>query len=177
MEKSVRDLEHDLALCEKATQGPWVIESKGNTVKSLSIPGVCHGMKPHANDAEFIAAAREALPYWLGEVKRLRELTDALGDEALGANAARLALSKILAVPCSEWPEYINDAAYILKDAIERVNCIIQSTVAKAAGERWRAMERVVEAARAYTCNPGNRLDHYHRLCAAVAAYEMEVVK
>ena len=51
----------------------------------------------------------------------------------------------------------------------------IQSPAAKAAGERMRAMERVVEAARAYTCNPGNRLDHYHRLCAAVAAYEMEV--
>ena len=53
----------------------------------------------------------------------------------------------------------------------------IQSPAAKAAGERMRAMERVVEAARAYTCNPGNRLDHYHRLCAAVAAYEMEVAK
>jgi len=53
----------------------------------------------------------------------------------------------------------------------------IQSPAAKAAGERVRAMERVVEAARAYTCNPGNRLDHYHKLCAAVTAYEMEVAK
>lgn len=108
MEKSARDLEQDLALCEKATKGPWVAcetddgheivmgdflleaEELGKLGRAShheiqyehmcfyddeldeNNPGNIQAAEAEAN-AEFIAAAREALPYWLGEVRRLRE--------------------------------------------------------------------------------------------------------
>ena len=39
------------------TKGPWEVVTKGNTVKSLAIEGVCHGMKLNSNDARLISAA------------------------------------------------------------------------------------------------------------------------
>lgn len=79
MEKSARDIEQDLALCEKATPGPWdkIKRRDGHLYLGTAIKpvvDVCnlYGDESKAN-LSFIAAAREALPYWLGEVKRLRE--------------------------------------------------------------------------------------------------------
>ena len=39
------------------TKGPWEVVTKGNTVKSLAINGVCHGMKLNNNDAQLISAS------------------------------------------------------------------------------------------------------------------------
>jgi hypothetical protein len=57
-----RKLSEIQALCDAASSLPWDAVVKGNTVKSLVIEGVCHGMKLDGNDARFIAAAREELP-------------------------------------------------------------------------------------------------------------------
>ena len=126
---------------------------------------------------EMARAGKSLVTTYITENQDLRaQLTDtqAALAEAVGALEESIGIVKGGDCRARNCPEcelkYCN-----LRDLLKRVNCIIQSTAAKAAGERWRAMERVVEAARAYTCNPGNRLDHYHRLCAAVAAYEMEV--
>ena len=100
-ETGTRDIEQDLALCEKATPGPWQARQIVSTVGPMQmlaangweILGMTEDGMPLADwferkeDAVFTVEARVALPYWLGEVKRLRELTDALGDEVLGANA------------------------------------------------------------------------------------------
>ncbi len=56
------DLEGIRARERAATPGPWCISEKGNTVKSLSIDGICHGMSPKQTDAEFIAHARQDIP-------------------------------------------------------------------------------------------------------------------
>jgi len=93
----VRDLDKDLELCKNATSKPWMVgysDGSGRDVKehykgaciTANDEGVvfggqsfgsCYGVM-RAEDAAFIAESREALPYWLGEVKRLRE---ALGGE------------------------------------------------------------------------------------------------
>jgi hypothetical protein len=101
---NVRDLEKDLELCEKRTPGPvkWqkfgkqyyltgqygmrpvifaTIEesykfthiSNRDAESNLLIP-----LNPNHPDSRFVEEAWESLPYWLGEVKRLRE---ALGGE------------------------------------------------------------------------------------------------
>lgn len=73
-------------ITDKATDGPWIPELKGNTVQSYSIPGVCHGLKLNGGcDAAFVAAARTAVPALLDEVERLREENAALrADTELG---------------------------------------------------------------------------------------------
>lgn len=86
-ETGTRDLEQDLALCEKATPGPWQARQIVSTVGPMQmlaangweILGMTEDGMPLADwferkeDAVFTAEARVALPYWLGEVKRLRE--------------------------------------------------------------------------------------------------------
>jgi hypothetical protein len=93
----MRDIEKDLELCEAASKGPWKVKTNRHRNTDGTSWGWVEGTRENwcwsksrnksYEDAAFIAAARTALPYWLGEVKRLRELTDALGDEVLGANA------------------------------------------------------------------------------------------
>ena len=63
------DIEGIRAREQSATPGPWCISEKGNTVKSLSIDGICHGMSPKQTDAEFIAHARQDIPALLDEVE------------------------------------------------------------------------------------------------------------
>ena len=94
---TMRDIEKDLELCEAASKGPWKVKTNRHRNTDGTSWGWVEGTREgwcwsksrnkSYEDAAFIAAARTALPYWLGEVKRLRELTDALGDEVLGANA------------------------------------------------------------------------------------------
>lgn len=73
-----RDLKADLELCEKATPGPWESNSAGNWYGAevnywqvSSDYAIVADLINNKYDAEFIAEAREALPYWLGRVVEL----------------------------------------------------------------------------------------------------------
>jgi len=99
VDESARILEHDLALCEKATPGPWRARQIVGVAGPMQMPaangwellGMTEDGMPLADwferkeDAVFTVEARVALPYWLGEVKRLREenarLIEALADK------------------------------------------------------------------------------------------------
>ena len=99
-ETGTRDIEQDLALCEKATPGPWQARQIVSTVGPMQmlaangweILGMTEDGMPLADwferkeDAVFTVEARVALPYWLGEVKRLQKaLQDAVdGKKARG---------------------------------------------------------------------------------------------
>ena len=82
----MRDIEKDLELCEKATEGPWIwAHERHKAGHSLSI--IVEAVRANEvnllrtdkkEDAQFIAQSREALPWYIEEVKRLRE---ALGSE------------------------------------------------------------------------------------------------
>jgi len=67
-----RDWQADWELCEKATSGPWWVDDKTIWRKGVSIAhALAYGSRCTQDDLVFIAAAREALPYWL---QRAREL-------------------------------------------------------------------------------------------------------
>lgn len=70
------------------TPAPWNLEIKGNTVQSLSIVGICHGMKPNNADAAFISHARTDVPALIAEVERL--------------TAENATLKKALELACNE---------------------------------------------------------------------------
>ena len=60
------------ARCEAATPGPWEVKVKGNTVESHQVmsPGngpICSAISPKTKNAQFIAHAREDIPYLLAE--------------------------------------------------------------------------------------------------------------
>lgn len=62
------------AVTDKATSGPWKLLTRGNTVKSLAIEGVCGGMKfIDRSDAAFIASARSWVPTLCDEVEADRK--------------------------------------------------------------------------------------------------------
>ena len=66
------------ALCESATDGPWAVTS--------SMGYICLG--PHvvtSEDAEFIDAARMALPKLLARVRELEAEVDGLEDDLVDA--------------------------------------------------------------------------------------------
>ena len=80
----VRNAKDDLALCDKATPGPWTEEPSGEKVGGFScdvaIAATQGRQKIYArprggtfpyNDKRFIAMAREALPYWIKRAERL----------------------------------------------------------------------------------------------------------
>ena len=82
-----RDLDKDLELTKLATPGPWrdeyndgdwgaSVESEETGIRVATTEQLELGIQ-FRRDAAFIAEAREALPYWLGEVKRLREALEA----------------------------------------------------------------------------------------------------
>lgn len=80
----MRDAKEDLAVCEATTKGPWrrFYEGSGDHVVLAGEEeevATCHGpwaISPSdryeqvADNAEFIAMSREALPYWINEAKR-----------------------------------------------------------------------------------------------------------
>ncbi|MFZ5688642.1 MAG: hypothetical protein ACOY9Y_10805 [Bacillota bacterium] len=73
-----RDLKADLELCEKATSGAWESSPAGNWYGAevnywqvLSDYETVADLINNKYDAEFIAEAREAMPYWLGRVVEL----------------------------------------------------------------------------------------------------------
>lgn len=79
------DWTKDWELCQKATPGPWKsCEARDGCGEVWSLPAdftvACtkyeeedQCMKRILDDADFIAEAREALPYWLNRVKELEE--------------------------------------------------------------------------------------------------------
>ena len=85
----VRNAKDDLALCDKATPGPWIVMPEkcgpdGQTVyQEESLGPICDVGDPYprggnhpTENMHFIAMAREALPYW---IKRAQKMEKALG--------------------------------------------------------------------------------------------------
>lgn len=88
-EDKMRDIEQDRAMCQRATPGPWYREKTGANFNGFSLecviadtaPG-CTGNKVYAqpeggsfprNDANFIAEARTALPYYIERTAHLEK--------------------------------------------------------------------------------------------------------
>lgn len=77
-----RDAKADLEMCEKATPGPW--KQMGHLIRLDELQ--CKVKRPHdmyvlfirAEDAEFTAVAREALPYWINEWRKASEEAERL---------------------------------------------------------------------------------------------------
>lgn len=81
-----RDAAADLAVCEAATPGPWVLDGEiardldGDPIWAAVGPGghvalMGERVRRHpCDDADLILAAmaREALPWWIAEARRLR---------------------------------------------------------------------------------------------------------
>ena len=98
-ETGTRDIEQDLALCEKATPGPWQARQIVGVAGPMQMPttngwellGMTEDGMPLADwferkeDAVFTVEARVALPYWLGEVKRLQKALDLACEEIADA--------------------------------------------------------------------------------------------
>lgn len=85
-----RDWQADMALCEKATQEPWVSERAKLLPWSTVYPQdsfkfICDRVKHE--DADFIAEARTALPYWLQQYAEATEERDELQSLAENFNA------------------------------------------------------------------------------------------
>ena len=81
----MRDLKADLELCEKATEGTWISlhdelqriicvkHINRNNKESVVTIARLDDDDERPDDFNFIAEAREALPYWLGRVRELEE--------------------------------------------------------------------------------------------------------
>ena len=86
----MRNAKDDLALCDKATPGPWMVEEWAEltvikrmvvcdpkycgcegTLEKCGVVGVVTKDEASELDADFIATAREALPYWIERAERL----------------------------------------------------------------------------------------------------------
>lgn len=92
-----RDWQKDFELCEKATPGPWracgardgcglvwcvpgdVVVATTNTDDEDE--GFSSTKESKVIDADFIAEAREALPYWLKRVRELEKIIEELSTE------------------------------------------------------------------------------------------------
>ncbi len=85
----MRNAEHDLKICNAATPGPWYREKTGANFKGFSTEMIIADTAPYctenkvyasagdnypASDADFIAMAREALPYWIKRAQGAEEL-------------------------------------------------------------------------------------------------------
>lgn len=77
-----RDWTTDYLLCQRATPGPWYAKNYSGVV----VGPTCEVRYVLPNpDAEFIAAAREAFPYWLQRVQELEkrmQILEAIAQEA-----------------------------------------------------------------------------------------------
>jgi hypothetical protein len=78
-----RDAAADLTVCEAAAQEPWGVDHVdgsdwiANELHGVITPGIGNDGQPYlvANDTdlEFIALAREALPYWIHRAEEQRQ--------------------------------------------------------------------------------------------------------
>lgn len=61
-----RDAEKDLAMCDAATPGPWVVDDVNGVIWNSEGKRVFElGGYEEPDDHLFIAESREALPYWI----------------------------------------------------------------------------------------------------------------
>ena len=90
---------------QTATPGPWNLEIKGNTVQSLSIIGICHGMKPNNADAAFISHARTDIPALIAEVERLKKSNELFSEENHTLYQQIATLKKALRMACEDQTE------------------------------------------------------------------------
>lgn len=96
-----RDIDADQATCDAATPGPWECRSPPSRepAPAPSLVGAkdkfpsahCYGL--NFADEAFIAAAREALPAYIAEVRRLRGENACWCERALTAEAANARLA------------------------------------------------------------------------------------
>ena len=74
--KPAMNLDALARLCEQATAGPWVTYKPRvyTSVRTLDGTYICEGRinRPTAQDADFIASAREAMPTLIEELRTLR---------------------------------------------------------------------------------------------------------
>lgn len=94
-----RDLEADLAICEAATQGPWIVMADGSIATEKTDREGWHDSiihprspRPGSNVTNFIAAARTGWPYAIrraltaeAEIDRLRNELNILQEQIGGA--------------------------------------------------------------------------------------------
>ena len=85
----MRNADHDLKICNAATPGPWQVEKYYHEepyeqyIKSAAVVNKDYTItrnnwsNPLEADLDFIALAREALPYW---IKRAQELEKKLKE-------------------------------------------------------------------------------------------------
>lgn len=99
-----RNAEADLAVCQAATPGPWVLSTSGYAVRLVDDDGEQmevvvdlrgnprFSVEQMVDNGLFIALAREALPWWINHAQESQEIIDAQGDEVqrLAAEVARL---------------------------------------------------------------------------------------
>jgi len=133
----LRNWQKDWELCEKATPGPWDThdgdifddglrvfeESDGGTVAS----------QLYEEDAQFIAEAREALPYWLTKYRELEKESAAI----------REAVKYLLPYLQRDFPWCENQCR-----AFRVEQQALSSTAGKALLDRLAKAEAVVEAAK-----------------------------
>ena len=77
----VRNAKDDLAICDKATPGPWRVKTNAHKATRGGSWGWIEGPRENwcwaderprsRRDADFIAMAREALPYWIERAEKL----------------------------------------------------------------------------------------------------------
>ena len=88
----MRDIQQDLAICAAATCGPWEAYTKETSYSIHSAECLLVETKRdpvvlqetwdmHKANAAFIAAAREALPYYIGRVQVLEAKVQELEEE------------------------------------------------------------------------------------------------
>ena len=85
----MRNAKDDMAICDKATPGPWYREKTGATCCGCSVEVEIADTGPFGDDdcnvyverlatyplddADFIAMAREALPYWIARAEKMEK--------------------------------------------------------------------------------------------------------
>jgi len=137
-----RNAKDDMAICDKATPGPWYREKTGATCCGCSVEVEIADTGPFGDDdcnvyverlvtyplddADFIATAREALPYWIERAvaaeKKIAELIADLYEANLalqeeGKMAESMDMEAEIAVAkAEEWEQALERAANYIAD-------------------------------------------------------------
>jgi len=100
----MRDAKKDLEACERATPGPW--ETTGRHleyIRNKNDFNVCMTRRSH--DAEFIALARDALPYWIGRAQELEARLAKTERLLKKAGQGYINLIDLKALPHESWDD------------------------------------------------------------------------
>lgn len=174
-------LDHWQTLCDAATQGPWVwrgsgLESDGN-YQVVAHPGIeveskggydetSDVIEIGVNDSAFIAAARDAMPLLVAEVRAARAALNALGIGAPGTSEPSLAGGiELLASALGAAQE----TAAMARAGV--AGWTMDRDAARADAEHWKAnFEAVLEAV---SCNDRST---FHPRMAACASRCLESI-